>query len=103
MRYDTPIFFQKKSEPYYNPDTGDYEDGSVSETAVLAAVLPTKQDTLQLVYGGLKEESLTVHLQNKYMDVFDYIRIGDQIYMVDYKRTLRVKQAFVISEVVGRG
>lgn len=102
MRYDTPIFFQKKAEPYYNPDTGDYEDGSVEETAVLVSVVGTKEETMKIVYGGIKEDSLTVHLQNAYPDVFDTIRIGNKIYKVDYKRTLRVKQAFVISEVVGQ-
>ena len=102
MRYDTPVFFQQNSGETYNPETGDYEEGTVKETAVLAAVLPTSQDTLQIVYGGLKEDSLTIHLQNKFNEVFDTIRIGEKIYKVDHKHTLRVKQAFIISEVVGK-
>lgn len=98
MRYDTPVFFQKRKAGGYNPKTGDYDDATVEETAVMAAVVSTRIDTLKQIYGKMVEGSYTVHVQNKLNDKFDAIRIGDTVYTVDYTRTLRVKQAFVISE-----
>lgn len=100
MRYDTPIYMQTIRSGDYNPDTGDYEDGHVDEVEQIASVMDTGAETMQLVYGGLKQGSLTVHLQNHYYDPFDRIRIGKKIYTVDMSRRLRTKQSFVVSEVL---
>ena len=63
MRYDTPVFMQMITSGEYDPNTGDYEDEHVSETELMASVMDTGTETMQLVYGGLKQGSLTVHLQ----------------------------------------
>ena len=99
MRYDTAVYFVKKREEIYNPGTGDYEAGTPSEVQRMASVMDTTEKMLTLVYGSIKEGSLTIQLQNAYDGVFDFIRIGDKKYAVDYRRTLRVKQTFVVSEV----
>ena len=100
MRYDTPVFMQMITSGEYDPNSGDYEDEHVSETELMASVMDTGTETMQLVYGGLKQGSLTVHLQNHYHDPFDRIRIGKKIYTVDMSRRLRTKQSFVVSEVL---
>ena len=99
MRYDTPIYFQKTTQGAYNPDTGDYGPDSITETLRYASVMDTGRETLRLVYGEIRQGSLTIHLQNHYDDSFDRIRVGDRLYTVDYARRLRVKQVFVVSEV----
>ena len=99
MRYDTPIYFQSVSAGTYNTETGDYGSDTVTEAARYAAVMDTRTETMQLVYGELKQGSLTVHLQNHYTDPFDRIRIGEKRYRVDLRRRLRVKESFVLSEV----
>ena len=91
MRYDTPIYFQSVSAGAYDPETGDYGSDTVTEAA--------RYETMQLVYGELKQGSLTVHIQNHYTDPFDRIRIGEKHYRVDLRRRLRVKESFVLSEV----
>lgn len=99
MRYDTPIYFQKNTQGAYDPDTGNYGPDSITETLRYASVMDTGRETLRLVYGEIRQGSLTIHLQNHYDNLFDRIRVGDRLYTVDYTRRLRVKQVFVVSEV----
>lgn len=99
MRYDTLIYFQSVSAGAYDPETGDYGSDTVTEAARYAAVMDTRTETMQLVYGELKQGSLTVHIQTHYTDPFDRIRIGEKHYRVDLRRRLRVKESFVLSEV----
>lgn len=99
MRFDTPVYFQSVVRGEYNPTTGDYAEDIVTEVEHYASVSDTGTDTLTLVYGGLKQGSLTIRLQSVYDGVFDYIRIGSKRYRVDKTRTLRHKQTFIVSEV----
>ena len=88
MRYGTQVFFQKRVPGAYDSDTGNY-----------ASVMDTKTKMLKLVYGSIKQGSLTLHIRNHYKENFDHIRIGEKIYKVDYTRKLRTKQTFIVSEV----
>lgn len=99
MRYDTPIYFQRITQGEYDPDTGNYGEDVIQENMVFASVMDTGANTMTLVYGNVKEESLTIQLQNHYQEAFDQIRIENKIYRVDFSRKLRVKQTFVVSEV----
>lgn len=99
MRYDTPVYFQKIKPGEYDPSTGNYGDDTVEETMIMASVMDTRTETMQLVYGSIKQGSLTVHIQNRYRGAFDFIRIGTKRYKADYGRYLRVKQSLVLSEV----
>lgn len=99
MRYDTMIYFQKLTQGEYDQETGDYKDDSVSEDQKQASVMDTTTQMMQVVYGMIKQGSLTIQLQNHYDRPFDQIRIGNKIYKVDYSRKLRTKQTFIVSEV----
>lgn len=99
MRYDTPVFFQKISGREYDENTGDYSDGNVEETRKFANVHNTYVETMQLIYGGIKKGSYTVHLQNHYVKPFDFIRIGDKRCEVSYRRKLRTKDIYIVLEV----
>lgn len=100
MRYDRPIFFQTLTPGEYDPSTGNYVDDKVLEVKRYASVMDTGENTMILVYSGIKEGSLTIHLQNHYNQPFDRIRIDDKVYGVDFSRKLRTKQIYVVSEVV---
>lgn len=99
MRYATPVYFQLHTEGEYDPGTGNYGEGTVKETKVYASVMDTQTALLQIVYGDLRQGSLTIQLQNAYQEPFDSIRVGDKIYKVDYQRKLRTKQTYIVSEV----
>lgn len=99
MRFDTPIYFQRYPESAYDETTGDYAEVQPQEVKYYADVTDTGVNTLQLVYGELKQGSKTIRIQNSYTDEFDRIRIGTKRYRVDFSRTLRSKQTFIVSEV----
>ena len=98
MRYDTPVFFQR-TRTEYDEATGDYEISVLEEEKRFASVTASSTETLNLVYGELKQGSLTVRLQNHYSKPFDRIRIGEKVYRVDSARPLRIKYTLVVSEV----
>lgn len=99
MRFDTPIYFRRLTQGAYNETTGNYDDDTVAETEVMASVMDTQTETMKLVYGDIRQGSLTLTIQNQYDQTFDNIRIGDKVYRVDRTRRLRVKQSFIVSEV----
>lgn len=99
MRYDTPIFFESVKPGAYDSETGDYIKDTVTYDMVYANITDSGVQTLNLVYGELKQGCYTIRLQNIYRKPFDYIKIYDKHYRVDYSRKLRTKQIFVVSEV----
>lgn len=99
MRFDTPVYFQRVERGAYDPTTGNYAPDTPVEDMRRASVTDSSAQTLQLVYGELKQGSLTVRIQNHYTEPFDRIKIGGKLYRVDMTRKLRSKQTFVVSEV----
>lgn len=99
MRYDTPVYMQNVTNGEYDPKTGNYGEEQVKETLLLASVMDTKAELLTLVYGGIRQGSLMVQVQNHSDKEVDRIRIGEKLYRIDYERRLRTKQTFVVSEV----
>ena len=101
MRYTTPVYFTRKQKGEYNATTGDYSPDTAQEVKRYASVTDTGTDTLNLVYGGPKQGSLTIRLQMAYTEPFDQIRIGDgeqaKYYGVDKARLF--KRVFIVSEV----
>lgn len=99
MRFDTPVYFRNNKIGKYDPETGNYEPDEVEETQCWASVTETREETLNLIYGEIKQGCYTVRLQNTYRKPVYRIRIGDKLYRVDYRRRLRTKDIFVVSEV----
>ena len=99
MRYDTAIYFQQITQGAYNRNTGDYGAETVKESRQYASVMDTSAVMLQIVYGKVKQGSLTIQIQEHYNQPFEWIRIGNKRYQVDSVKTLRSKQIFVVSEV----
>lgn len=99
MRYDKPIYFQSVTPGEYDASTGDYGEDTVAEVKRYASVTDSGIETLKLVYGELRQGSLTIRLQNHYTEKFDRIRVGSKVYRVDFSRKLRRGHNFVVSEV----
>lgn len=99
MRFDTPVYFQKTEQGEYSEETGNYEQDSIKEELRYANVTSAGTDTLNLVYGGIRQGCKVVRLQTHYKTAFDRIRIGAKSYQVDSSKSLRVKHVFIVSEV----
>lgn len=98
MRYSTPIYFVKEGEDEYDYSTGDYVTTEPIKEAVWANVSDTGTERMQLIYGALKQGAITVRIQGKYEEAFDYIEVDGKEYNVDAFRTFRNDQAFNLSE-----
>lgn len=99
MRFDTPVYFQKIAKGEYDASTGNYSDDIIEETLRYADVTDTGTQSLVLIYGTIKQGSLTVRLQNHYNEPFDRLRIGETFYKVDSSKKLRMKHILIVSEV----
>ena len=99
MRYDTPVYFQKVRQGEYDISTGNYGDETIEEVKKYAFVQDTSMQTLNIVYGDIRQESKTISLQSPYCEPFDRIRLGSRIYNVDSMNIHLTKQSFIVSEV----
>jgi hypothetical protein len=99
MRFDTPIYFQRIKPGEYDTSTGDYREDITTSVLRYASVTDSSTQTMNLVYGEIKQGSLTLRLQNHYTAPFDNIKIGKKVYRVDSVRSLRARQVFIVSEV----
>ena len=102
MRYDTPVYLQYVIPGEYNAQTGNYEPDTITETKIYADVTSSGTETLKLIYGELRQDSLTIRLQNQFVTDNVRIRVGDKIYRIDFSRCLRTKQTLVVSVVQQR-
>lgn len=101
MRFDVPVYFQRIQPGEYEESSGDYGPDGVSEDMRYGNVTDVGTDTLNLVYGEIRQGCKVIRLQTYYDKVFDRIRIGERVYRVDLSRRLRVKQVLIVSEVQG--
>lgn len=99
MRFDTPVYFQTIKAGEYDASTGNYGEDIVTEEMRYASVTETGIETLNIMYGEIKQGVKTVRLQNFYDQPFDRLRIGNKVYRVDRARPLRLKYTLVVSEV----
>ena len=97
MRFNIPITFVKYTDSY-DASTGDYTTTS-HYTLRYADVTTTTERMMTLVYGGVRQDSVTARLQNRYTGDFDEILIDGKAYRVDYRRPLSVKDVFVLTRV----
>lgn len=99
MRFDAPVYFQFIQRGAYDENTGNYAEPTIEETKQYASITDSGVETLNLIYGGIKQGCKTVRLQTPYKKPYSRMRIGDTLYRVDFARPLRSKAVFVVSEV----
>lgn len=98
MRFDKLVFFQRVNA-VYDKSTGDYVETVENVKARRASVTQTGADMLAVVYGQTPQESLTIRVQNPVGVAFDYIQYAGRRYKVDKRVTLRMKEAYIVTEV----
>ncbi len=102
MRYDKRVTFIKFGTPVYDPATGDYTDGEPEETTKPADVHQTSEKLQKLIYDGIRQDAITVQLQNKFTKAFDAIRYDDRLYRVDTRKRCRTKELLLCTEYGGQ-
>lgn len=96
MRYDKKIDFLHVDKVYQA--NGDYVDEVIESTTAYGSVVNTDFDTMRLVYGEIRQGSITLHLQNKVGFIFNRVVIDGKTYAVDQCINQRVKQAYILSQ-----
>lgn len=99
MRFDTPVYFQAIKAGEYDASTGDHGEDIITEEMRMADVTETGIETLNIIYGEIRQGVKTVRLQNYYDKPFDRVKIGKKVYRVDRARPLRLKYTLIVSEV----
>lgn len=97
MRFNREIRFVKITEGF-DPTTGDYSELDRSTETRHANITDTGTQEMVLVYGGVREGSLTIRLQGEPAAPFDFIEIDNKRYKVDKRRVLEHKTTYVVSE-----
>lgn len=103
MRYDKKIIFVKREEGKYNPDLGEYEDDKDVETVKRANVTDLGIDRSVALFGSVEEGAKVVRMLRHYKNEWDFILIDDKKYEPTKKRDLRLREGFVVKEVVNDG
>ena len=101
MRYNKRVTFIKLGTPVYDQETGDYIDGEPEETTKPADVYQTSEKLQKLIYDGIRQDAITIQLQNKYTKVFDMIRYDGRLYRVDTRKRCRTKELLLCTEYGG--
>lgn len=103
MRYDKKIIFVKREEGKYNPNSGEYEDDKDVETIKRANVTDLGIDRSVALFGSIEEGAKVIRLLRHYKDDWNFILIDDKKYEPTKKRDLRLREGFVVKEVVNDG
>lgn len=96
MRYDTKVIFQQVEEQYQT--NGDYAETVVEQHTEYVSLVDTDIQTMHIVYGAIRQGSVTMQLQNFVGYPFNRVVINGKPYVVDQVFNMRVKQAYILSE-----
>lgn len=96
MRYDTKVKFQQVENTYLS--NGDYAETVAEEHIEYASIQNTDIQTMHLVYGEIRQGSITLSLQNYVGYTFNRVVINGVKYTVDQAIDLRVKKAYILSQ-----
>lgn len=100
MRYDRKIWLVDESAPEYDETTGDYTDGAIERYYRDANVSDTGTETMNMLYGKIKQGALTVRVQNQIEMPYRYIEvdtIGNK-YLIDRVKHHRNEVVLFVSE-----
>lgn len=101
MRYDKVIEFVTVGNKEFNYDTGNNEQLTPPTSDIRwGNVSSQSMEVMKLLYGGLRERSAIVRLQNNFGDTFDYIVIDEVRYQVDREVKHRRDHVFYVSELL---
>ena len=96
MRYDTKALFQYVTDDY--DSIGDYTETAAEEHTEYVSIASTDIHTMHLVYGEIRQGSITMHLQGFVPYAFNRVVIDGKPYGVDQAFDLRFKKVYILPE-----
>lgn len=109
MRYDTEVTFVIGKGGYYDPDKGEHVEPTLDETFKFANVTDLGTDRSKALFGDIKQGAKVIRLLRPYTKEWDYVLIFDKLrnkakkYEIITERNLRLKNTFIVQEVVHDG
>lgn len=109
MRYDTKVTFVIEKDEYYDPVLGEYVAGTKEETNLRANVTDLGTDRSKVLFGDIKQGAKVIRLLRPYTKKWDYVLIYNKLtketqkFEIITERNLRLKNTFVVQEVVSGG
>lgn len=98
MRYDTPIFFVKKTDKCYDPEAGEWIQGVTVRVKKYANITHMGAERQQAMFGDVKANRLVVRLQRVYSEAYDLIEICGKAYHTDTERLPGGTQSLVVMQ-----
>lgn len=88
MRYDKEIYFMQEATRTRLPN-GQYETVASDPILAYAHVSSTGDETKQLLYGNIKNDSIVVRFQNKPDGLSEEFEFNDTTYIADQIKPFR--------------
>lgn len=97
LRWRGNVTFHRvlKEKEVYNEETGNYEEHTV-EIERMADVFDMSDETMELLFGGYKEDAFTVVVLTPIIGRVDYVMFQGNKYYVKRKKPRRRKEAYQV-------
>lgn len=108
MRYDTEVNFVVEKDEYYDPVLSIHVDGTKEETKLRANVTDLGTDRSKVLFGDIKQGAKVIRLLRPYTKKWDYVLIYNKLtketqkFEIVTERNLRLKNTFIVQEVVAK-
>lgn len=103
MRYNKLITFVYEVEGKRNPETGEYDEPTKTETKQRANVTDLGTDRSVKLFGSILEGAKVVRLLRPFNKPWDYVLIDGVPYEITKHRDARLRDGFICREVVKDG
>ena len=97
MRFDKVIFLVEKGTSKFDYETGNTKVDDPIKKKFYASISDTGTERMSLLYGGVRQNALTVTLKNINLQNIDYIEIDGKKYNIDNLTVGRNKKVLEVS------
>ncbi|WP_423367475.1 hypothetical protein [Melissococcus plutonius] len=100
MRYMDKIIFVKKSESHYDPEFGEWVEGTPIKTSTIANVTDVGVDRSTAIFGDVKQGAKVIRTQPFFsLPEFDYIEYDDRTWEQVTIRHPVYRYSLIVEEV----
>lgn len=97
MRFDKIIYLVEKGTSKFDYGTGNTKVDEPIKKKFYASISDTGTERMSLLYGGVRQNALTVTLKNAVIQNIDYLEIDGKKYNIDNLTIGRNKKVLEVS------